>query len=112
MKYLKTFEGMSEDNEWMIFAGLGGGFGGAQQMGIFTGTEDEANSEAWRMSVEEYEGMVGMHGLRDVDEIMEEDEVDADEAQEISNDERESWLDYWVEKYDPEKHQDTDDRLN
>jgi hypothetical protein len=31
---------------------------------------------------------------------MEEDGVDEEEAEEIYNDERESWLDYWVEEDD------------
>lgn len=111
MKYLKTFENIKETKEWMVFAGLGGGFGGATEQGMFIGTEDEANMEAWRLSTDEYEGMVGMHGLRDTDEIMEEDDVDYEEAQQIYNEERESWLDYRVEEYDPTKH-DSDHRLN
>ncbi|NPV12912.1 MAG: hypothetical protein HPY57_14165 [Ignavibacteria bacterium] len=42
-----------------------------------------------------------MHGLRTIDEIMEEDNLDYEDAEIIYNDERESWLDYWVEPYDP-----------
>jgi hypothetical protein len=36
----------------------------------------------------------GLHGLRSVDQIVEEDEVDEDEAYEIWREERESWLEY------------------
>jgi len=35
---------------------------------------------------------------------MEEDELDEESAEETRNEEMESWLDYWVEPYDPEKH--------
>ena len=45
-----------------------------------------------------------MHGLRTADEIMEEDEVDNEEAEMIYNEERDSWLEYSAEKYDTAKH--------
>ena len=37
---------------------------------------------------------------------MEEDEVNDEEAAQIFNEERESWLDYSAVPYDPEKHDD------
>ena len=107
MKHLKIFEEFSDQNnqgEWVIFAGLSGGFGGANEQGIWSGDKSEAESESYRMAVEEYEGMEGMHGLRTVEEIMEEDQLEADDAQYEYNEEREGWLDYWVEEFDHKKH--------
>ena len=67
--------------------------------------EDEANLSAWQKACDDYESYVGLHGLRTVQDIMEEDEIeDEEEASTIYDDERESWLNYWVEEYDPEKH--------
>lgn len=93
------------ENKWAIFAGLGGGFGGANFTGeIFTGTKEQAESRAYGAAQEEYDSYEGLHGLRTTDMIMDEDGVDEDEANEIYNEEKESWLDYWVESYDPSKH--------
>lgn len=83
--------------KFKIYAGLGGGFGGA----IYIETEDfdsenEAGEEAWRHAIDEYDSYGGLHGLRGVIEIMEEDDVNEDEAYEIYEEERESWLDYYV----------------
>jgi hypothetical protein len=81
-----------------IYAGLSGGFGGARyQYTREYGNEDEAAEDAWREACEDYDGMAGLHGLRDITEIMEQDEVDEEEAEEIYNEEREGWIDYYVE---------------
>ncbi len=80
---------------------LGGGFGGTDNKDweeIEAKNEDDANDEAYRLAVEEYQSMVGMHGLREVSEIMEDDEVDEDEATVIYNEEMESWLEYEAEE--------------
>lgn len=91
--------------QWAIFAGLGGGFGGANYTGeVFTGNRDQAESRAYNAAQEEYEQYEGNHGLRSAEDIMEEDGVDEEEAEQIRNEEMESWLDYWVEPYDPSKH--------
>ena len=93
------------DEKWAIFAGLGGGFGGANFTGeIFTGTREQAENRAYGAAQEEYDSYEGLHGLRDVQMIMDEDGVDEEEAEQIRNDEMESWLDYWVEPYNPSKH--------
>ena len=83
--------------KFKIYAGLGGGFGGATYS--YTDefeSEDEASKAAWESAIESYEGYCGLHGLREVGDIMEEDKVDEDEAIEIYNEERETWLDYYV----------------
>jgi len=98
---------------WVVFAGLGGGFGGATEMGIWKGSKEDAEREAYQKSIEEYDSYEGSNGLRTMEEIMEEDDLDEDDAQMTYNDERESWLDYYVELYDPEKHEtDPSDQRN
>ena len=98
-----TGSGVNENNEvglWTIYHGLGGGFGGAiADDEPFEGTEEQANTQAWKASCEDYESYAGSNGLREIGEIMEEDDVDEVEAEEIFNEERETLLDYWVEKY-------------
>ena len=87
--------------KFKIKYGLGGGFGGCDS-GDETieecENEDEANKLAWTLACEYYEGYDGLHGLRDTDMIMEEDEVDSDEAYQIWEEEREDWIDYEVEE--------------
>lgn len=91
--------------KWFISYGLSGGFGGADNFEVIEAeSEDEAISYAWEMACEEYEGYVGLYGLRTTDQIMEEDGVDEEEAEMSFNEERESWLDYSAEPYDPEEH--------
>jgi hypothetical protein len=86
--------------KFKLYYGLGGGFGGAREdERIFEfENEDEALKDAFEMACEEYESYAGLHGLRDINDIMEEDNVDEEEAYEIFCEERESWLDYWVEE--------------
>ncbi len=80
--------------------GLGGGFGGANNEEIIE-AENQADADkiAYEACCEHYEVYVGMYGLRDIPQIIEEDEVSEDKAFEIFNDERESWLDYYAEPY-------------
>ena len=104
---LNESEGNSnEENFYVIYAGLGGGFGGASLDGIEYCTKDEAEESAVAAANETYSSYEGSHGIRTIEEIMEEDEVDEEEAEQIYSDERESWLDYHVELYDPEKLED------
>lgn len=94
MKTIKTFENFSQ--RWKIYAGLGGGFSSVRYIRTFQGTKDDAEKEAYQSAIEEYESYEGLHGLRTVDDIMDEDGVDREEAEETYNEERESWLDYYV----------------
>ena len=85
--------------KFKIFAGLGGGFGGATERGIFEfKNEEEANDYAYQQACEEYESMEGLHGLRSYNEIMEEDGLGEEEAELAYNEEREEWLDWRVEE--------------
>ena len=83
--------------KYNIYAGLSGSFGGAS----FITTEefkslDDAYEYAYECAVEEYESYLGYHGLRTVEDIMVEDEVDESEAIEIYQEEMESWIDYYA----------------
>ena len=85
--------------EYQIRYGLSGGFGGCQRKeweDCDSETENKAVQEAWERACEEYDSYAGLHGLRDTEQIIEEDGVSAEEAQEIYVEEREGWLDYEV----------------
>lgn len=95
-----------------IFAGLNGGFGDAefQYEKEFASLED-AEYAAYSAALDIYDSYEGMHGLRTIDEIIEEDlqgeeyadlleeEIQA-VAEEIYSEERDSWLDYYAEEVD------------
>ena len=96
---------------FIIGYGLSGGFGGIQNYEVIEAySQDDADKQAWEMACETYESYVGMHGLRELSEIMEEDEIeDEDEAMEVYNEEREGWIDYSAEPFSEElerKYQD------
>ena len=102
---IKLFEEYSEVGTWKIYAGLGGGFNSIRYIKTYEGTKDQAEKEAYYAAVEEYESYEGLHGLRTVDEIMDEEGVDYEEAQQIYNEEMESWLDYSVKPDDAKKEE-------
>lgn len=76
----------------------GCGMGSTEEDIITARNLDHANKIAWEAACQDYDNYAGMHGLRDLDEIMEEDGVDEDEAVQIYEDERESWLEYDAEE--------------
>jgi len=85
------------ESKFEIRYALNGGFGGTENKeweDSNASTLDEAEKDAYNHACEEYDGYDGMHGLRSTEDIMEEDEVNEDEAQDIWLDEREEWLDY------------------
>lgn len=81
---------------FQIRYGLGGGFGGAGDWEDCeeAKTLEQADKIAYEYACQDYDSYDGLHGLRDIEQIMEEDRVDEDEAEQIWRDERESWLDY------------------
>jgi hypothetical protein len=104
MKHIKLFEELDTDlKKWKVYAGLGGGFGGANYIKTVSGSRDSAEKEAYQAAVEEYESYEGLHGLRTIDQIEEEDGVSYEEASQTYNDEMESWLDYYVKPDDGKK---------
>lgn len=86
-----------------IYAGLGGGFGGAyyDHTEEFE-TREEAEKAAYELAREIYESYEGCHGLRSYSEVIEdngtpEDEMtqeDKDDCWEEYIEEVEGWLDY------------------
>ena len=87
--------------KYKISWGLSGGFGGIADEEIIEAKDQErADREAWYRACEYYESYEGMSGLRDIEQIMEEDEVDADAALLSYQDEREGWLEYYAEEQD------------
>jgi hypothetical protein len=111
MKHLKRFnESTQYDGYYIIGWGLSGGFGGIRDYEVIMADSlEEADKEAYQRAIQEYEQYEGMHGLRSVDDIMEEDEVDYDEAEEIYNEEREGWIDYSAEPYSKELEKKVED---
>lgn len=90
--------------KYKIYAGLGGGFGGAtyQETGTFANKKD-AMDYAYELAVQEYEQYDGLHGLRSVDMIMDEEGYSEEEAYDEWCQEMESWLDFYVKKVDEKK---------
>ena len=85
---------------YSIFSGLGGGFNSLSFTEKFEGSYEDAMRLAEQKAIEEYESYVGLHGLRTVDDIMEEDDVDQEIAEEIYNEEMQSWIDFYVKEYE------------
>ncbi|MER2227326.1 MAG: hypothetical protein ABS916_09775 [Carnobacterium sp.] len=79
--------------KWKIYAGS---LNEAEYIETFEGTEEQAARYAWECACEDFESYAGLHGTRDITDIMAEENVEWDEAEDIFNDERESWLDYYV----------------
>ncbi len=67
---------------YIIGYGLGGGFGGAINFEVIqVDNQEQADNFAWENACEEYESYAGMHGLRSVEDIMQEDEIEFSEVQ-------------------------------
>ncbi len=104
IKNYKQFINENTTQKYYIEYGVGGGINSKNSEVIDAKSEDDASTYAWQMACQDYDNYAGMNGIRDVSDIVEEDEVDEEEAQMIFNEERESWLDYSAEIYNPEKH--------
>lgn len=91
--------------EYNIYAGLGGGFGGAQYQ--YTGLFDspkEADEEAYQAASEEYESYSGYHGLLTYEEALEtarnenpgksEEELQ-EYIDELFEEDKENWIEYY-----------------
>lgn len=92
-----------------IYAGLSGGFGGANFVDTLEfDNESEANQYAYEEAISIYEGYEGIHGLRTLEQIMEDEGIEAEDiGLDMYIEERENWLDYYVEPV--ESLEDTDD---
>lgn len=89
-------ENVKLENLFIIGWGLAGGFGGQKNFEVIEANNlEDAEKWAWENASYDYEIYEGMYGLRDVSQIMEEDEIeDEDVACAIYEEEKESWLDY------------------
>ena len=83
-----------------IYAGLGGGFGGANFI-----EEDEFQDEeqamlyAWEVAMEVYDTYAGMYGIPSYEELAEEyPDYTEDELEDMYLGDAEVWLDYHVEE--------------
>lgn len=91
-------------NKYIIQYGIGGGFNNTDNyLVIEAENEDIASSKAYYEACDIYDRYLGTGGLRDVGEIMEDENCSEDEATEIFNDEREDWIDYSVELFTLER---------
>lgn len=87
--------------KYNIYAGLGGGFGGATYKGTGDFSSRESAEEmAYQYAVEEYEMYEGLHGIRSWTDIADEECLDYEEDEykinEMYEDEKESWMEYYV----------------
>lgn len=80
---------------FIINHGLGGGFGGANNYEVIkAANQEDAEKWAYENACEDYDSYLGMYCLRDINQIMEEDECGEEEAVEIMCEEREKWIEY------------------
>lgn len=88
--------------KYKLYAGLGGGFGGAEYIEtVEANSEEEASTWAWEAACEIYQSYEGADGgIRSCGAIMEQEQVNEDDAWAIYEEERESWLDYYVKEDD------------
>lgn len=92
--------------KFRVFAGMGGGFGGANDYGIYEFKDtEEAEQYAYEMAVQEYQSYEGSGGIVSWGEIAEnleefglEEGYTEDDINEIYNEEIESWISYYVEE--------------
>ena len=81
--------------KFLIRCGMGGGFGGPGEWEeIEAENIEDAEKQAESLAREKYEYYEGLHGIRDVNDIMGEELVDEDEANHIYEEEIETWIVY------------------
>lgn len=106
-KLEKKIKNMNKENLFIIGVGLCGGFGGIHTYEVIEADSlEEAEKLAYEASCENYEQYEGLYGLRTVNDIIEEDKVNEEEAEEIYIEERESWLNYIAYSWSKELEDD------
>jgi hypothetical protein len=86
--------------KYKIYAGLGGGFGGATyQESINFDNMDEALTHAEELAYEMYDDYAGMYGLRTIEEIIEEENCDEETAIEMYEEDKNNWIEFYVESF-------------
>lgn len=103
-------------NQYWVFGGMGGGFGGPHFLGTVEGKSIEdrdVQEDARQLLVDEYESYAGLHGVLSWDEVREDleesypgDEITDEDVTDAYNEAIDSWGSYWVipavEGEDPE----------
>ena len=98
--------------QYKVYAGLGGGFGGAKYIEtVEAANEEEASQIAYEYAVEEYESYEGLHGLASYGDVvdnpeeygLDEDCQNEEYLWEAYEEERSTWLDYYVEEIQIER---------
>lgn len=92
--------------KFRVFAGMGGGFGGAKNYGVYEfKNAEEAEHYAYEMAVQEYQSYEGYHGIISWGDIVDnpeefglEEDYTEDDINEIYNEEIDSWISYYVEE--------------
>jgi hypothetical protein len=93
--------------KYKIYAGLGGGFGGAEEVCVdFFPNEKYALCYAYDCAVEAYQGYEGLHGLVTYQDIyenpsefgLEEDCCDETLIDEVYTEQIADWIEYYVEE--------------
>ena len=93
--------------KYNIYAGLGGGFGGARLVAEAEEFENEAAAVnyAYECALEEYQSYEGYHGIVSYGDILDypkdyglEDGFTEEDVQEIYQEEVESWISYYVKE--------------
>ena len=92
-----------------IYAGLGGGFGGANYIGtIDCESLEDAYALAREYAIEEYDSYSGIYDNPEdfgLDEDWDEEDVD-----DVLNEEINSWIDYWAVPEDEDENLDDEDK--
>lgn len=103
---MEKVKNVSNAKEYNIYAGLGGGFGGAtyQYTGLFN-SQEEADNEAYQRACEEYDSYSEHYGLLTYEEALEEaktynpgateDELD-DYIDELFLEDMETWIESYA----------------
>ena len=82
--------------KYNIYAGLGGGFGGAQyEYTIDCESKEEAENLAYESAINIYESYEGSHGILDIRDCIEVSDSE-EEAEEMYQEEIESWIEYYA----------------
>ena len=59
-------------------------------------SSEDAAYLAWNLACESYESCIGGSGIRDISNIMEEEDCSYEEASDIFQEEREQSIEYWI----------------
>ena len=87
---------------YKIYAGLGGGFGGADYIATEEfDNEEDAEQYAFEQAVEEYQSYEGLRGLFNREEAIEENpDLTEEDLDDLEREDMESWIEYWVKEID------------